>query len=153
MLKGIKIQEVDSNNGNILTELYKNENGGLMEIFDTDGNLNVKVGSENGVNNPSNNGGTFILYDDATDKPRVELGIAKSNGSGGINLKDGSGNVRASFYADSESGPVVDIRSSNGWSQTYLAATEGVINGSLIATQNWVEQYVADHAYVPPETP
>lgn len=149
VLKGIKIQEVDSNNGNILTELYKNENGGLMEIFDTDGNLNVKVGSENGINNPSNNGGTFILYDDATDKPRVELGISKSDSSGGINLKDSSGNVRVSMYADSGSGPVVDIRASNGWSQTYLAATEGVINGSLIATQNWVEQYVADHSSTP----
>lgn len=135
ILKGIKIQQLSSY-GAILAELYKNSNGGLVQIFDNDGNLNVKIGSENGTS--SNNGGTLILYDDDSGRPRLELGISKTYGSGTINLKDGSGVVRAALYAGGSSGPTLAILNSSGSARTYLTETTGRINGESIATQNWV---------------
>lgn len=135
ILKGIKIQEI-SNYGTLLAELYKNDKGGLMKILDNDGNLNVTVGSENGTS--MNNGGTLILYDDGSDKPRLELGISKDYHSGTINLKDNNGVVRAALYGGGFTGPIIAIMNSNGSLRSYLTESTGKINSETIATQNWV---------------
>lgn len=132
-----------TDNGIKLFDIYKNNNGGSLQLNDVSGNLNVKIASENGTSD--NNGGTVILYNDSSNKPRVELGISKSYDSGTINLKDNSGVIRAVLYADGNLGSVVAIRDASGTTKSYLAATEGKINGLSIATESYVRSYVADY--------
>lgn len=135
-------------NGVKLIQNYKNANGGLMQIYDNNGNLNVKVGSENGTG--TNRGGTIILYDDNLALPRLELGISTLYGAGTINLKDSSGIVRVMAYAGSGNGPAIAVLNSSQSPVTYLTETSGAINNQTIATQSWVASYVAAHAYTPP---
>jgi len=128
-------QEVTSG-GKTLIENWKNNNGGLTEIFDNDGNLNVKAGSENGTS--ENNGGTFILYNDGEDKPRLKLGIAKDGDFGVLEILNKDGQVKAEINGDdTEGNGVVFIVNSNGVKQR-------------LATELYVQQYVADHM---PSTP
>ena len=106
------IQKITKNGKLIIASTF-NASGGLSEIYDNDGNLNVKAGSENGTSD--NNGGTLILYNDGEDKPRVELGIAKNGDFGALNLKDSSGAVKMLAYADDGSGNgTVRIRDADG---------------------------------------
>lgn len=114
-----------------------NDNGGLFKIFDKDGNLNAKMGSENGTSD--NNGGTLILYNDSENSPRVELGIAKDGGFGVINLKDSSGKVTVVAEADDSNGNgIVGIVDSSGIKRR-------------LATEKYVQDYVADHMPSTPE--
>lgn len=123
-------QEVTSN-GKVLIENWKNNNGGLMQIFDNDGNLNVKAGSENGTSR--NNGGTFILYNDGDSNPRVKLGIAKDGDFGVLEVLNKNGQVKAEINGDDTKGNgVAFIVNSNGVKQR-------------LATELYVQQYVADH--------
>jgi hypothetical protein len=124
------IQKITKNGKLIMTNTF-NDNGGLSEIYDNDGNLNAKVGSENGTSN--NNGGTLILYNDGKDKPRVELGIAKNRDFGALNLKDSSGTVKALIYADDGSG--------NG--TVRIADADGVLRE--LATKKYVDEQIDSH--------
>lgn len=124
------IQKITKNGKLIMTNTF-NDNGGLSEIYDNDGNLNAKVGSENGTSN--NNGGTLILYNDGKDKPRVELGIAKNGDFGALNLKDSSGTVKALIYADDGSG--------NG--TVRIADADGVLRE--LATKKYVDEQIDSH--------
>lgn len=130
-------QEVTSN-GKTLIENWKNDNGGLMQIFDKDGNLNVKAGSENGTS--ENNGGTIILYNDGSNNPRVKLGIAKNGDFGVLELLDTSGQVKAEINADDGNGNgVAFIVNSNGVKQR-------------LATQEWVNSQDFAHMSDIPST-
>lgn len=148
IIQGIKIQQVDEN-GVVLAEFYKNNNGGLQEIFDNSGNLNVKIGSESGSG--GNVGGSFILFNDGGANPRVECGISITYDAGIINLRDTNGTARASLYADSNLGPVLALIDEEGHTKTSLTLTSGKINNQPIATQSWVINYVASS--MPPSTP
>lgn len=120
-------------NGVVLIENWKNNNGGLTKIFDNSGNLNVKIGSESGTG--GNIGGSLILFNDGEENPRAEMGISVTNDAGIINVRDSSGTVRASLYADSNLGPVLAILDETGTdTMSYIAQTEGVINNKKIAT-------------------
>lgn len=113
-----------------------NDNGGLFKIFDKDGNLDVKMGSENGTSD--NIGGTFILYNSGENNPRVELGTAADGDYGAMNLKDSSGTVKVVAYADDSNGNgIVGIIDNNGVKHRF-------------ATEKYVQDYVADHM---PSTP
>jgi len=135
ILRGIQIQEI-SDSGILLAELYKNSNGGVLTLNDMYGSLNVKMGSEGPL---GNKGGTLILYNKSVAYPRVELGIDGTYGSGVLNLKDSSGTVRASLYAESGLGTMLTLRNAAGSPMTYLRETLGVINNEVIATQDWVD--------------
>lgn len=142
ILQGIKIQEVDEN-GVILSEIYKNNNGGLIEINDNNGQLNVKIGSENGSG--GNIGGSIILFNDGGSNPRTEMGISITYDAGIINLRDTNGIARASLYADSNLGPVLALMDDGGSTKTSLTLNSGKINNQPIATQNYVDNAISSH--------
>lgn len=125
--------------GKVLIQNFKNENGGLMQIFNIDGDLDVGIGS-NGVGG-QNEGGTIILYDKG--KPRVAITTIK-DGGGVIYLYDGNGNPTIKLNADyGGAGIVVNGGQSNS---IILSAfgnnpAEMLLNGQYIATQDWVTQY------------
>jgi len=123
--------------GKVVIVNTTNDNGGLFEIYDKDGNLNVKAGSENGTSD--NVGGTFILYNDGKNNPRVELGTAMDGDYGGINLKDSSGATKVIAYGDDGNGNgVVGIIDNNGAKQR-------------LATEEFVMTYVNEHIPSTPE--
>jgi hypothetical protein len=123
--------------GTTLMDVFQDTNGGIIQVFDNSGNLNVKLGVE--AASASNTGGTLILYNDTVSKPRVELGINASDDHGSINLKDSSGTARVALKGDDAStGPQILIIDSGGTAITYLLETEGYINSEQIATRNWV---------------
>lgn len=134
--------------GYTLSDLYYNSNGGLLQIYDNTGLLNVKLGSENGTG--ANNGGTLILYNDSATKPRVELGIEKTKDAGAINLKDTNGTVRMAMYARNTGTdkPSLIITNSSGTPVSSLTETSGTINNQNIATYNWVASYDLIQNYI-----
>ena len=138
ILKGVEIQQI-SDVGNLLLSMYKDTNGGKLAIYDTNGNLNVRLGVEK--SGAANSGGTLVLYNDAPANAdpykysRVELGIDGAYGCGVINLKDSNGTVRAALYADSNVGAVLALFDSGGVIKTRLTETDGYINGKKILTE------------------
>lgn len=139
ILRGIKIQEV-SDTGVLLADLYKNANGGLMQIFDINGNLNAKIGSENGTG--ANRGGTMILYDDNLYLPRVELGISSTYGAGIMDLKDYTGIARVIANAQSNLGPILAVLNSSQLAVSYLTETVGKIAGNTIVHEGNFDAYL-----------
>jgi len=177
--------------GKLLAEIYKDEYGGRMKLYDADGNLNIIMGVEAGTG--TNTGGTLIFLkdvpegEDYRDYRRVEIGIVKATDSGVINLRDTNNKARVSIEADSAIGPYIAVRDTNeviktfltvskldlgklcvdtedltlgvpafvvktaaGVVKSYLAESSGQINNKEIATQEYVDQAIADHvaAYV-----
>lgn len=132
-----------TNNGLPLFQSYTNDNGGVTLIYDINGNLNAKIGSEEGTG--GNRGGTFILYDDSQTEPRIEMGISKNSGSGVIIMRDSVGRPKIHFASDNDgtedslSAPIMGILNDSGSFQTYFTETKGYINSDLVATQPWVE--------------
>lgn len=134
------IQKI-TKNGKTIIQNTTNSNGGLFEIYDNDGNLNVKAGSENGTSD--NNGGTLILYNDSENNPRVELGIAKNGDFGVANLKNSSGVVKVTAEADDGNGNgIVGVVDSNGIK--HRLATEDYVNTEIADLRNYVDQQIAN---------
>jgi hypothetical protein len=127
-----------------------NDKGGLFEIFDNNGNLNVSAGSESG--SADNTGGTINLYNDYVSKKRVDLGIVKNGDYGVVQVHNSTNKVKAGIYGDKPDlfGPGLYIFDDSGSVATYLTETGGSINLEPIATREWVEDYVASHM---PNTP
>ncbi len=136
------IQQI-TKNGNVIIENTFNEYGGLTNIRDIDGNLVLKLGVEAGTSD--NVGATLIGYNKGDGKPRFQLGIDKEKDCGVINLLDSNGKVRAAVYADSNNGPGFFVLDESGHTQTFIRQDSGKINSETIATQSWVEQYVAEY--------
>jgi phage minor structural protein len=145
LIKGLKVFYVDTDggvthdgkqittsNGKTLIQNWKNDNGGSTEIYDINGNLNIRLGSENGLS--ANKGGTIVLYDDGSYNPRVEIGINATNSYGEINLKDKLGLVRACMYADSNLGNGFFLVGSDGSLKSYITETLGYIGDDIILT-------------------
>lgn len=146
VLKGIKIQQVtdDTETGVVLSEIYKNDNGGLIKVNDINGALNAVIGSESGTG--GNVGGSFILYNDGEGNPRVECGISVTYDAGIINLRDSNGIARVSIYADSNFGsPIIGVRGADDTIKSYLTETAGYINKKVIATQEYVNTAISQH--------
>lgn len=102
----------------VLIQNFKNANGGLMQIFNGSGDLDVSVGS-NGVGG-SNEGGTIILLN--KNSKRVEV-FSNKDGGGEINLLDANGNVQVVLCVATNS------------SDSYVS-----VGGNIVATQAWVQQ-------------
>ena len=139
------IQKITKNGKTIITNTFNN-NGGLFEIFDDNGNLNVSAGSESG--SEDNTGGTLNLYNDDVSKKRVDLGIVKDGDYGVAQVHNNTNKVKAGIYGDMPRlfGPGVYTFDDSGGVASYITETGGAINLEPIATRAWVEDYVASHA-------
>lgn len=124
------VQQI-TKNGKVVIENTTDDNGGLNKIYDNDGNLVIKLGAENG--DAGNIGGTIVGYNKGEDKQRFAIGISKDRDCGIFNLLDKNGKVKARMYADDGNG--------NG----IAVITDSSSIEQILATQTWVEQYVADH--------
>lgn len=120
ILKGVQIQQISSS-GKISSSLYQNELGGLLNIYDSDNNLNVQLGVESGTG--ANVGGTLLLCNDDKNKIRVLLTTEKSTDSG-----------------------VLQLYRSNNTMGTQLTPTSGCINGFDIITDETIGNQTVDLA-------
>jgi len=145
-----KMMVTDS--GNTLAEIFKDTNGGILNLYDLSGNLNVKIGVESGV--AGNTGGTLVLFKDVPPGSdpinfrRVELGISSTFDCGAANFRDTSNKVRASIQADSSAGPYIGIRDSAEVMKSYISEFFGKIDNELIATRPWVDIQIAAYDLV-----
>lgn len=137
-------------NGATLIENYKNFNGGLMRIFDINGNLNVKIGSENGAGD--NIGGTIVLLKDCPNGAnedlfkRVALGILSASDEGIMQVLDTTGYATVTVRAGNTStgeGSRIRMIDTNGI--TEISTNSITVAGEPLATQSWVANYVATH--------
>ncbi|MBU3126737.1 phage tail protein [Clostridium tagluense] len=145
--------------GQVLIENYKNANGGVSKIYDTSGNLNVKIGSESGTG--TNTGGVISLYNDAPNEyegtldsyKRVAIGILKGLDCGIIQLKDHTGYTTVEITGGSTDGQGAEIRMVDSDGITSIKSNAMSVGGEPVATQSWVANYVSQHQYVPPMMP
>lgn len=149
LLKNIKVFYVDTegnivhdgkhqttSDGKLLIENWKNDNGGVVLIYDNDGNLNAKIGCENGT--AGNTGGTLVLYDNSIYNPKGEFGISTAYQAAIQNMKDRYGIVRIAAYADSNIGPGYFVFDSSGNLKSYIKETIGKINNNeILHSGNW----------------
>jgi len=90
----------------ITTDVYQDTYGGKILIYDINGNLDAKIGTEDGSG--ANRAGTLILYDDApqgsdaTQYVRVALGIGNSIGAGVMNVYGSNNKVRIAMSGDAD---------------------------------------------------
>ncbi len=126
--------------GNTLLEAFLDKNGGVLNIYDEDGNLNTRIGS-NKYSSTTMGGAVFVYADgDKNDHIRGELSIDRISESGQLELRDSNGQLRVKISVDSG----IRIMDSNGNIVTDLSETSGEIGGDLIATRDWVRDYVDD---------
>lgn len=130
-------------NGYTFAEVKDDSYGGKMYVYDSNGYLNAKIGTENGTG--GNVGGTLILYKDAVEgaensAKRVSLGISCSDGGGIVNVADNSGKDRVVMRGGLI--PNVGVANTSGQVVSYLSETEGRINNYKIATEYYVNNKV-----------
>ncbi len=124
-----------------LVKIYDTATGGKIDFYDSNGNLNAKIGGESGK--ADNTGGTINLYNHApsgeeSEYRRVELGIAKD--AGVLNLLDKNSKVRIQIQAETNIGkPTIAIRDDNENIKTYFTSNEGYINNHIIVTDKWLQ--------------
>lgn len=122
-----------------MLEAFLDEFGGRLLMYDVDGNLNLKMGSEE--TSETNRGGILKLYDDGEDRLRVSLGAtAEYGGNGSLKLYD-SANVGRIFMAalnDPILGGLIGIADETGSVKTSLTLNRGQIGGENIATEAYV---------------
>lgn len=161
VIKGIKIQQVTETVGTepevVLSEIFKNANGGTVKINDINGNLNVRIGSENGLAN--NIGGTIVLLKDCPNKAsedfykRVALGILSATDEGIIQVLDTTGYPTITIRAGNTStNAPAQIRMIDSIGITEIKTNSITVGSEQVATQSWVADYVASHQYIPPTT-
>lgn len=122
------IQKITKNGKTIIENTY-NDYGGLNNIYDTNGNLVMKLGVEAGTG--ANTGATLIGYNKDSSKPRFKLGIARDGDFGALELLNSSGQASAVLNADDGNGNgICGLRE------------DGAMN--KIATQVWTMQYVSE---------
>lgn len=142
-LRGINIHQI-SDDGNILMEVFKDSYGGVIKIYDNGERLNVKIGVESGQGD--NTGGTLILYNDSSTRPRVALGIRKDVDSGMIQALDTNKRVRVYLAAEQLDGEAgIFIYDVFGDNVTYLRETSGAINGDPIVTESMLQEAISQH--------
>lgn len=147
---------ITANNGQtVLLDAFLDDLGGRLDMYDVEGNLNVRMGSEE--RSGGQKGGILRLFDDGISFPRVELGaLANYGGNGAVVVRDSNNKPKAGLQAlpgASISG-LVYVNDDNGNTVTSLSVNEGRINNELIATQNWVVNYVVNALanYTPPSS-
>lgn len=129
--------------GKVLLHAFKDTEGGKISVYDNAENLNAKIGVEG--TDGQNVGGTIVLYNDSSTKPRAALGTYGMYDSGFIILY-GPGNVGRVYATASQNGEgSIFIYDSAGNLKSRLTETIGTVNGETIATQNWVASSLASY--------
>lgn len=127
-------------------QIAEGDTGGVMQIYDIYGNVNVAIGTESG--NADNRAGTIVLFDDGDGSPRysrVEMGVSNKFDAGMINLRDFYGVARVGLYANNNGNTgTIMILDSNERPVTYLTETKGIINNNTIITTANISNYVPD---------
>lgn len=80
-----------TNNQTPLFDAFLDNAGGNLKIYDTDGNLNVEIGSNKF--DPDKNGGSLRIYDDiggSVGEERIELIIERDTNAGQLRLMNNS---------------------------------------------------------------
>lgn len=132
-----------------MLEAFLDQLGGRLMMYDVDGKLNVKMGSEE--SGGGQQGGILKLYHDDEQHLRVQLGAFAGNGGGGaLSLFDNADRARILITAlqDSLRGGIIGIADEFGNVQTSLTLNEGRIDGKKIATEQWVNDKLATNAPV-----
>lgn len=151
ILRGINIQQFSSD-GTMLMKVYKDTNGGSIDIYDNNGKLNLSMGSE-GVGG-QNVGGTLVLYNDGLTKPRVALGIWGATDGGVIQALDTNNRLRVYISAEQPDGAAgIFLYDMYGNNTSYLSEYGGKINGEYIQTesdvlgkiQTAIEQHIEEY--------
>ncbi|MBE6068852.1 MAG: hypothetical protein E7211_14315 [Clostridium lundense] len=171
LIKNIKVFYVDTegniihdgkhqttSDGKLLIENWKNDNGGIVQIYDNSGNLNVKIGSENGV--ADNVGGTIVLLKDCPDGAsedlfkRVALGILSATDEGIMQVLDTTGYPTITIRAGNTSANApAQIRMIDSIGITEIKTDSITVGSEKVATESWVANYVATHMpIIPPPT-
>ena len=120
----------------ILAEFSKDANGGMLEINDINGNLNVYLGVEDSTS--SNVGGMITIYNDGENNERAALFIDKAYNAGVLQLYDINKVVRIQLNALNQYGAGLYLANSAGVSKSYINETQAVVGGQTLATQQWV---------------
>ncbi|MBE6067772.1 MAG: hypothetical protein E7211_08780 [Clostridium lundense] len=147
-----------TSDGKLLIENWKNDNGGVVQIYDNSGNLNVKLGSENGL--ADNIGGTIVLLKDCPEGSnedlfkRVALGILSATDEGIMQVLDTTGYPTVTIRAGNTStGEGSQIRMIDTKGITEIKTDSITVGSETVATQSWVANYVATHMpIIPPPT-
>ena len=119
-----------------LLEAYRDTNGGAFRIYDNDGNLSVRLGTE--PQNSNRRGGNLQLYEAAgLGIPRVtiDVGVNGTNLGGRILLEDTSRQNNIAIDT-TRGGGIISV--SRGGFESSITPTGGVIGNEFIATQEWV---------------
>ena len=129
--------------GTVILESFKDVNGGKLAIYDNDGSINVRIGVEG--DGGQNVGGTMMLFNDSIDRRRVALGIYGLYDSGFMILY-GPNNMGRIYETASQNGEAsIFLYDTAGNLKSKLTESSGTINGSTIATQNWVNQALSGY--------
>jgi hypothetical protein len=99
-IEGAHITEVSGTT--TIFDLYKDEYGGRLFVYNNSGGLVSTMGVENGLG--SNRNGTIVLFDGGSTLKRVELGILKDYGCGAVNVRGSNNLSRISAYGASNLG-------------------------------------------------
>ena len=124
-------------NGIVMLESYMDEYGGRLIINDNDGNLNVRLGSEES-GTQGFQGGILQLYSNNGEKKLIDLSTVGSTGQIQTYYADGS--ISCSLWA----GNLALHKGGEDYPSTFITPTEGRINNETIATQDWVSSFVTN---------
>lgn len=124
-----------------MLEAFLDELGGRLLMYDVEGNLNVKMGSEEASDGLR--GGVIKMYSDVDLDARVEIGVtddyySANSGAGTIRLYDRNKRYSVDISAGGANGGTVGISDENGIFTTGFSRDIGLINFERIATQPWV---------------
>ena len=126
-------------NGDGVTPLlnaFKDANGGALNIYDNNGNLNIRIGSE--PIGSGNGGGSLQMFTGSSSStPLIELegGTNVVNNGGIMRLRNLSGNASMVISATAP-GPYITLFS--GSDRLNIDNTGIEINGENVATMEWV---------------
>lgn len=125
-----------TDNQNLLLDGYRNSAGGVLDIYDIDGNLNVEIGSNRF--DADKNGGSLRIYDDnggSSGQEKIELFIERGTNAGIMRLiNDSSTDAKVLLTANVRPQSMFILADDAGEAQTFLGTEQGFINQSQIVT-------------------
>lgn len=129
---------ITSNNITML-EGFKDDAGGTFKIYDNDGLLNVRIGSNKFSS--THNGGSLVIYADNAIKndPRLELLINDTDSAGEIFVMDEDGNRRISLHGVTNGDTELIVQNEDGSERTVITPYTITIDNDPVVTENVLE--------------
>lgn len=118
-----------------MLEGFKDDAGGTLKIYDNDGLLNVRIGSNKFSS--THNGGSLVIYADNATKndPRLELLINDTDGAGEIFVMDEDGNRRISLHGVTNGDTELIVQNDDGSERTVITPYVITIDNSPVITE------------------